>query len=79
MSKKMLIADIVEIINGNNKITKKNLLKNVEKIYNTIYDVKKNPYNEFVKAQMAKLKDSDIPNKEKMAHIGKLWAEEKAK
>jgi len=26
---------------------------------------------------MAKLKDSDIPNKEKMAHIGKLWAEEK--
>lgn len=85
MSKELLISNITTMINDSkDNIRKKQLLKNIDSIYDSVYNIKKKPlnqYNEFMKTQMKKLKDdnSSLSNKDKMSHIAGLWKLEKEK
>jgi hypothetical protein len=72
-----IITNFTNLIDINKKYSNKELVNILNKVYNDVYKIKKEPtkYNLFVKENISKLKDTypDLSRQNLMRKIGELW------
>lgn len=76
-----IITNFTNLIDINKKYSNKELVNILNKVYNDVYKIKKEPtkYNLFVKENISKLKDTypDLSRQNLMRKIGELWKQKK--
>ena len=80
MDKSILLLKITKYINENEKITQKEFISYINKVWDDDKKkVKKEPsaYNLFIREQMEIIKKDDPDKKDKMKYIAKLWNDKK--